>query len=380
MVREAGPQDVLVAVLLAGGAGRRIGADKRYLVLEGETLLLRNLAFLRRIFPTVAVSVAPDQTLDLDGDMDVELLPDTFQGASPLVGIATALARYRRPLFVMAVDIGFPDAAAVARLLGAFPGHDVALPAVGSHLEPLFAVYGPACLPPMQALLATGRHRIVEAFPGLEQIQVGFPDARPFLNINTLDTYREAQLIAGATGRSAAVTEPAAEAARRPGIVAIVGKSDAGKTTFIEKLVPELLKFGLRIGLVKHDAHGFDIDHPGKDSWRHGRTGAEAYAIASPDRIAYVGRLERELPLVAVVERYFAAVDLVVAEGYKRTAPHRIEVFRRGAGHDGPLCRADEALALISDAPLPHEHRFGMDDAQDVARFLVARLQTLRLY
>ena len=71
-------------------------------------------------------------------------------------------------------------------------------------------------------------------------------------------------------------------AAGRPALVAIVGKSDSGKTTLIEKLVPELVRLGLRVGTVKHDAHSFEIDHPGKDSWRHGQAGAEAYVIASP--------------------------------------------------------------------------------------------------
>ena len=68
----------------------------------------------------------------------------------------------------------------------------------------------------------------------------------------------------------------------QPALVAIVGKSDSGKTTLIEKVVPELVRLGLRVGTVKHDAHSFEIDHPGKDSWRHGQAGAEAYVIASP--------------------------------------------------------------------------------------------------
>ena len=59
----------------------------------------------------------------------------------------------------------------------------------------------------------------------------------------------------------------------KPALVAIVGKSDSGKTTLIEKVVPELVKLGLRVGTVKHDAHSFEIDHPGKDSWRHGQAG-----------------------------------------------------------------------------------------------------------
>ena len=169
-------------------------------------------------------------------------------------------------------------------------------------------------------------------------------------------------------------------AAGRPALVAIVGKSDSGKTTLIEKVVPELVKLGLRVGTVKHDAHSFEIDHPGKDSWRHGQAGAEAYVIASAERLAFITRLDGELPLTEIVGRYYGGFDIVVAEGYKRTAPHRVELFRVGAGHAEPLCAPGEAIALVTDADLEHEHRFGLEDGAGLAAFLAARLDTLREY
>jgi len=162
--------------------------------------------------------------------------------------------------------------------------------------------------------------------------------------------------------------------------VAVVGKSDSGKTTLVERLIPELVAFGLRVGSVKHDAHGFEIDHPGKDSWRHGQAGGEAYAVASPDRLAFVTRLDGEMPLEEIARRFFAGFDIVVAEGYKRSAPHKVEVFRRAAGHERPLCAPGEALAFVTDADLSGGPRFGLDDVAGLARFLVARLATLREY
>ena len=165
-----------------------------------------------------------------------------------------------------------------------------------------------------------------------------------------------------------------------PALVAIVGKSDSGKTTLIEKVVPELVKLGLRVGTVKHDAHTFEIDHPGKDSWRHGQAGAEAYVIASAERLAFITKLDEELPLAEIVRRYYDGFDIVVAEGYKRTAPYRVELFRVGAGHAEPLCAPGEAIALVTDADLEHEHRFGLDDGAGIAAFLAARLDALRDY
>jgi molybdopterin-guanine dinucleotide biosynthesis protein len=359
---------VTTGLLLAGGSSRRAGVDKRYLVLGGETLLARNLGFLRGLFPEVVVSLGCGQDLDLGDAGPATILRDDWPEASPLAGIATALRRLRRPVFVLAADLAFPRRDAAAAVLAAFPRHDVALPRIGEHREPLFAAYGPACLGPMEALLDSGRHRIVAAFPGLRVAHVPFPDERPFHNINTMDAYRQARRQA-----AAAVASP-------PALVAVVGKSDSGKTTLIERLLPELAALGVTVGTVKHDAHGFDIDHPGKDSWRHGQAGARAYAVASPDRLAFVTRLDEELPLTEIARRFFTGFDLVVAEGYKRSAPHRVELFRLGAGHAEPLCGPGEALAMVTDADLEHEHRFALDDARGLARFLVARLDTLRKY
>jgi len=371
------PNDtVRIGVLIAGGSARRAGVDKRFLVLDGRALLLRNIAFLRAAFPTVAVSLGASQTLDLGDAGAAEVVHDAWPGASPLAGIASALARYRQPVFALAADITFPDREAIRRVLTAFPGHDLALPAIGrEYHQPLFAVYGPACLAPMTALLEAGRHRIVEILPSLDAAEVRFPDDALFHNINTMDDYQEARRRAAAGGDA-----PAGGAAAQPALVAIVGKSDAGKTTLVEKVVPELVKLGLRVGTVKHDAHSFEIDHPGKDSWRHGQAGAHAYAIASPERLAFITKLDGEMPLADIARRFFAGFDLVLAEGYKRTAPHRVELFRVGAGHADPLCGPGEAMALVTDAELQHEHRFGLEDGAGLARFLAVRLDSLRAY
>ena len=172
----------------------------------------------------------------------------------------------------------------------------------------------------------------------------------------------------------------AGEGAGRPAIVGIVGRSGSGKTTLIERLMPELTGRGLRVATVKRTAH-FDIDTPGKDSWRHSRAGADAYVVASAAQLAFVeSRPPRpetaetaETELSEIVARFFADCDLVICEGYRREAPQAIEVFRLAAGYDHPLCAPGEALALVTDAPLEHEHRFALDDVGGLAPFIVAR-------
>jgi len=370
--------NITIGVLLAGGGGRRAGVDKRFLVLEGQSLLQRNLTFLHGLFETVVVSLGQGQRLDLGDAAELgatEIVTDAWAGSSPMAGIATVLQRHHAPLFALAVDVAFPNSAACARVLAALPGHDLALPAIDSHYQPLFAAYGPGCLPVMTGLLETGRHSLLDVLPETRVAALPFAADEPFASINTMDDYAAARRRAGGAGRG-----EAAPAGPAPALVAIVGKSDSGKTTLLEKVVPELVRFGLRVGTVKHDAHSFEIDHPGKDSWRHGQAGAEAYVIASPERLAFIAKLDQELELVDIVDRFYDGFDIVVAEGYKRSAPHRVELFRVGAGHTEPLCGPGEAIALVTDADLEHEHKFGLEDGAGLAAFLAARLDALRDY
>src|SRR5512134_4143595 len=97
-------------------------------------------------------------------------------------------------------------------------------------------------------------------------------------------------------------------------IVSIVGKSDAGKTTLIEKLVPELVRRGYRIATVKHDVHGFEVDREGKDSWRHKQAGAHTVVISSPSKLAVIRDVEMDVTLDMIRERFIHDVDLILSE------------------------------------------------------------------
>ncbi len=153
-------------------------------------------------------------------------------------------------------------------------------------------------------------------------------------------------------------------------LVCVVGRSDAGKTTFIEKLLPELSKRGLKVGTIKHDVHGFDIDRPGKDSWRHKQAGAQATIISSPTKLALVMDTNHDHHLDEL-QYYFNGMDLILTEGYKRETKPKIEIFRPEA-HPEPLCRGDKNLiALVSDTVIDlGVPRFNLDDAAGVASFL----------
>lgn len=152
-------------------------------------------------------------------------------------------------------------------------------------------------------------------------------------------------------------------------IISIVGKSESGKTTLIEKLIPELKKRGYRIGTIKHAHHGFQIDREGKDSFRHKAAGADMVIVASPESIAMVKNGGGET--LDSASEYFSGMDIVITEGYKRENKPKIEVFRK-ARHREPLCRDDNNLvALVTDDDMDlNVPRFGLEDIKDLADFI----------
>jgi molybdopterin-guanine dinucleotide biosynthesis protein B len=161
-----------------------------------------------------------------------------------------------------------------------------------------------------------------------------------------------------------------------PPIVSIVSKKNSGKTTLLEKLIPELTGRGYRLGTIKHDVHGFDVDREGKDSWRHKRAGAQAVVISAPKKIALIKDVAEELEIDQIVEKYFADMDLVLTEGYKRGGKPQIEVFRRAA-HQTPLhdkAHLGTLIAIASDVPVDLDvPRFDVNDIGAIADFIAAR-------
>lgn len=157
-------------------------------------------------------------------------------------------------------------------------------------------------------------------------------------------------------------------------IVCVVGASNSGKTTFLEKLIPDLRGRGYRVGAVKHDAHSFEIDHEGKDTWRLSRAGAGTVVIASPQKVAAVRETSEEMDLDAVVGRFFWNEDIVITEGFKRSRFPKVEVFRT-AVESKPICGAqDNLLCLVTDDPLDVEvPRFRFSEVSTVADLIEGR-------
>ncbi len=161
-----------------------------------------------------------------------------------------------------------------------------------------------------------------------------------------------------------------------PPIISFVGHSGSGKTTFIEKLIPLLVQAGVKTAVIKHDVHGFEMDKPGKDTWRHKKAGAAATMISSPSRIGLVMDADHD-HMPHELAPMFRFADLIITEGFKRGPYPKLEIFRPDAtGDPTPLCRQDPGLlAVISDTAVDCKVPvFSLDDVRAVADFITAYL------
>ena len=126
-----------------------------------------------------------------------------------------------------------------------------------------------------------------------------------------------------------------------PPVLCVVGFSGSGKTTLLVQLVTNLTRRGLRVATIKHDVHGFDMDQPGKDSWRHKQAGAAATVVTSPKQIGMVMDADHDHQPLELIP-LLPAVDIVLVEGFKRSDLPKIEVFR--AENDKPPACKDDPL------------------------------------
>ncbi len=154
-------------------------------------------------------------------------------------------------------------------------------------------------------------------------------------------------------------------------IVSVVGRSNSGKTTLLEKLIAELKQRGFCVGTIKHDIHGFEMDRPGKDSWRHKQAGASTTIISSPYQIGMVMDVDHDHNPEELMT-LLPNVDIILTEGYKNSDHPKMEVFRPEV-HKDPICRSDKnLLALICDEEIDlGVPRFATDDIEKVAEFIL---------
>lgn len=348
-----GKASELLGVVLAGGKSSRYGSPKGLAPLGGRPMAAWAMEALaphlsKRV--VIANDPAVSQALKLPGRKD------TVPGMGPLGGLATALAWAQEEglagAFLLGCDLPLVNAELLGRILKhPFDGRNALVPASAGPLgmEPLCAAYALACLAPAEELLSAGRRSMkglldavgytlvpMEALGGRDEI------SRAFLNVNTTEDAERVEEIMR-MGKNPA-----------PPILCIIGKKNSGKTTLTVALAAELNRRGRKVMTVKH-GHGFQLDQPGRDSWRHRHEGgAVRTVLASPRDFAVVGDWPgEEMPLAELVRRYLWDAEIVLAEGFKNSPEPRIEVYRREAQperlYDPSARTPGRTIALVTD-------------------------------
>ncbi len=155
-------------------------------------------------------------------------------------------------------------------------------------------------------------------------------------------------------------------------VIAFAAYSGTGKTTLIEKLVRNLKEKGLRIAVIKHDGHDFEIDKEGKDSWRFTQAGADMTIISSAQKTAIIEQRERSLQEnLSMVHD----VDLILVEGYKNENLPQIGISRKATGK-GFTADLERFIAVVTDEELPEIKIscFGLNDIEEIALFIMTKM------
>ena len=156
-------------------------------------------------------------------------------------------------------------------------------------------------------------------------------------------------------------------------VISFVGNSGVGKTTLLEKLIAILKARGYRVAAIKHDVHEFEVDYPGKDSWRLTRAGSDIVLLSSADKLALIESPDAERTLEELVAMVDDRVDIVLTEGYRGASAMKIEVSRSAHSHR-TMARLDDLLAIVTYATFDYRvPQFDLDDAAGVADFLEKR-------
>jgi molybdopterin-guanine dinucleotide biosynthesis protein B len=157
-------------------------------------------------------------------------------------------------------------------------------------------------------------------------------------------------------------------------VIGLAGMSGSGKTTLVVRLLPALVARGYRVSTMKHAHHAFDVDRPGKESYRHREAGATEVLVASAARWALMHEQRGEAePSAAELMRHMTPVDLLIVEGFKREGHDKLEIHRRETGQPLIYPGDPQIVAVLSDEPLPACPLpvIDIDDVEAVADFIV---------
>ena len=358
------------AAILCGGKSRRMGTDKAMLTAEGTpnaVRLLRALSGEDSPCTDVWLSIGAGESYPA---IHAQKVSDRFAGCGPMGGLEAALTVCREEyLFVTPVDTPFADARMARELMtyltDASPQRDAVLVIDGGgRLQTLLGIYHKRILPALTQRLVDGSKEKLRIRDFLRDLDVVYVNAEELT-----DGVRKSTSCNTPLEWERLMEREHLRCGTEPVIVSVTGWSGSGKTTWLERILPELSARGIRTAVVKHDAHDFQVDREGKDTWRMAQAGAVVTGIVSGSKAALM-----EYRPVAL-DRFIGKienVDLIILEGGSELDLSHILIYREALGK-GMRVSPDTCLAVISDDPIRDGCAavFSFEQIREAADFIV---------
>ena len=345
-------------IILCGGLSTRMGCDKTFLPFGNTSLVNYQIARFRPFFNRIYLSVPshPDRPEDYQGRCGCPVIEDICSRTGPMGGLYSCLKTLPDEiLFFISVDAPFTDPRLALTLCDQLesagdPVYACTIQDSCGRLQPLFAAWHKKCLPALEQQFSQKNYRLRDLLTRKHTLVLDQPLKHDqFFNMNDPASYYYA--LRRLASLNPAVFPQASGSRPRIPLLSFAARSGTGKTTYLEKLIPLLCREGLRIAVIKHDAHGFQIDKPGKDSYRLTRAGAAHMILTSEDQTAAVishpGCPQRPGDLAGRIDN----ADFILTEGYKFEDQEKIYLLRRGY-QETPPDNVKNIIAYVTDFPL----------------------------
>jgi molybdopterin-guanine dinucleotide biosynthesis protein B/molybdopterin-guanine dinucleotide biosynthesis protein len=352
------PASDVTGVIFAGGKSSRMGSDKAAIRIDGQPLLQRVSRALGQVCVHLLIAgERPDFAA-----ADLPAIADIYPG-SALGGLHNALTHAQTEwVLVLPCDMPHPSPQLLRTLLDQREGVQAVIPRTRQGTEPLVACYRRDILPIVEEQIGRNNLRMTDL---LERLRVRYLDERELPGgwrraLTNLNRPQDLE-------RLLAV----------PPVVTLVAYSGTGKTTLLVKLIGEMTARGWTVGALKHDAHNFEIDKEGKDSWKMAAAGATLTSISSGTKTALIHKHELEPQLDQLLQPFSGKVDILLTEGFKRSNLPKIEAHRKELDQ-ALLCRGERndpnLIAVASNAGLQLDVPcFDLNDAAPLADFIEER-------
>ncbi len=362
----------ITGIILAGGLARRMGGiDKALLSLSGTILIRHILDILKPQVDHIVINA--NRNHDQYEKLGHTVLSDTISGyVGPLAGMATALQFVSTShILVVPCDSPFLEGNLVARFVETHESSkaDICVAYDGNRVQPVFALIKSNLLSSLKAYLANGHRKIDTWYNEHTVAHVDFSDhPEMFININTPEDLETAE------------SRMTMNRLNLP-VIGFAAHSGSGKTTLLKKLIATLKEKQLRIGLVKHAHHEFEIDFPGKDSYELRKAGASQVIVGSQKRWAHIVETPEKTdnPTLGSLINHFdhKSLDLILIEGFKLESIPKIEVFRPSLGKKRLSKNKTDFIAIACDETLQDDVQLpvlDLNNTEQIANFILDQI------